>query len=380
MKRIGIIVILAFVVLVFVALAGCSKDSVGTIESGETLNYEDDFGGYDMSDESPGFGEDAILDDVSDESDETVTIDASLSPVYDSLDADGSVNVYCVKILWGMLELDSTVTDITDWSGTIEIDYGAIRPARLIRFERGDYFVRSSMTRYSFEWVSHTSIHYDGIMLFVYDLPDERTAEEGTVTFTTGPYTKTFQLSELEAFSEIVEIDNIGNKVSIESFLVTPEIQKNGFLEGRWVKKGPFHGIFFGHWVAYDGSSMGHVKGHWGTNSAGDRVFYGKWITRLGLFKGLLHGTWDTDITTESSNPTAGTFQGEWVNRAQTVMGELHGNWLAVENPPDNNGNGNGYGNVNGNGNNNDTDSVGSIPVRARGFFEGTYSEYVPDA
>lgn len=371
--------ILAIMISVFVALAGCSKDTVGTTPNESTLNYEDEFGGYTTSDESVGFGDEMILDEMSDENEEVVPVEPSLSPVYDSLDADEDVRVYCVKILWGMLELDSTITDVTDWSGSLEVEDGAIRPARLIRFERGDYIVRPRTDYTKVEWVSQTSIHYDGIMVFVYDMPDERAESANSLTFTTGPYTRTLQLSELDSLSEIVEVDNIGNSVSIEAFYVPPQVQKNGFIEGRWVKKGPRHGIFFGRWIAYDGSSMGHLRGHWGVDRSGDQVFFGKWITRLGLFKGLIRGAWSTDITTDAADPMKGQFRGKWVNRARTVMGELSGNWTAVPNPPDNNGNGNGNGDMNGNGNQRDQDDVGSIPKRARGFFQGKYSEYVPD-
>lgn len=358
-------------------ISGCSKEDGTTASLEEGLNYEGEFGGYDASDEAPAFGNEAILEEMSDDSEEAVS-EPELDPVFDSLDSEPDVRVYGMKILWGMLEFDSTVTQITDWSGSLTIERGAIRILEKIRFEKGDYLVRPRYDCNTIEWVSYTQPHFDGIFVFLYDVPDTAATTENTVTLTTGPYSRTFTMSELDSLSEIVEVDNIGNKISIEARYTPPLDCAAGFLDGKWVKKGRYHGVFFGRWVRYDGLALGHVKGHWGVNRDGDSVFFGKWINRLGQFKGFLRGTWIPDPATDAADPVMGTFEGIWADKNGNAEGPLGGEWMTVPHISVDNGNGNG----NGYGNSDDCkgdDEIGCIPKRARGFFRGRWAEDCPD-
>jgi len=366
--------LLTLALAALVIVTGCSKETSSTaVTDTGTLNYEDEFGGYTTSDEAPGFGDETILNELSGGSEEVVEPEPSMSPIFDSLDADENVNVYRMKILWGQLEGDSTAQDVIDWSGSLEIEYGAIRVATLVKFEGEDHLVRPRNDCTKLEWVSYTKPHYDGIMVFLYDSPDERAESENVVTFTTPEYTRTFSIDELESLSEIVDIDDAGNKISFESYFTSAQEQRNGFLEGRWVKKGLQRGVFYGRFVAYDGRSMGHLRGHFGISRAGDQVFFGKWITAGGQFKGLLRGTWASEDPAASIDPARGTFEGVWANRALTVNGQLGGKWVTTP--------------YRGRGGNIDDDNdppesgedVGRIPRARHGFFRGRYAETVPE-
>ncbi len=373
MKQFLIISLLAMLAGILV-LSGCSKDSMSTptVETG--LNYEDDFGGYDTSDEPPGFGDETILEEMAEDA-EVEFLEPEFTPTFDSLDHRSDVRVRRMDILWGMLEYDSTVTEVTDWSGSLEIERGAIRIATLIRFERGDYIVKPRSDCSKLEWVSFTRPHFDGILVFIYDVSDLDETEPNTVTFKTGPYERTFTMSELDSLSEIIEVDDIGNKVSFNSFITTPEDRERGFLTGRWAKSASERGVFFGRWASWDGRFLGHVRGHWGANNDGERVFFGKWISRHGSFKGLLRGTWGSDETiTDLAEPASGWFRGDWADRSLTVKGKLGGMWAAVSNPSLGDGDGIGDGGRN-NGDRGNNYEICEIHQGARGFFHGRWEK-----
>jgi hypothetical protein len=376
MKK-GIWIFGATIVLALALLTGCSKDSEVTVPTDEQgLNYEEEFGGYTATDEAPGFGDETISDDMQDNV-VTEMEEPEFSPVFDSLDSVEDVRVYRMTILWGMLEYDSTVTQSTDWSGSLTVERGAIRILSLVRFEQPfDHIIRPRIDRRTLEWVSHTQPHFDGIVVWLYDVPDSEGIYDNTVTFKTGPYTRTFDMSELESLSEVVVVDEIGNKVSFEALYLPVPDCPYGFLEGRWIKKGPENGVFYGFWANWSGMHDGHVRGHWGATNTGDRVFFGKWIDHRGKFRGFLKGTWDFNATTAQAEPVTGTFEGIWADRHRTPQGTLGGNWVAVVNPPGNNGNGNGWGNT---GDEADSGNVGSIPKRARGFFQGHWTKDCPE-
>jgi len=358
-------------------ISGCSKETTGTDPIDDGLNYEDEFGGYDASDEAPGFGDEVILGDMTEE-DEIPTPDIELGPILDSIGNVDHVRVFGMKILWGMLEFDSTVTEATDWSGSLTIDRGGIRMVSLIRFERGDEVIRPRTDRQMVEWVSYTQPHFDGIFVLLYDCPDMMTEVENTVTFTTGPYTRTFTMAELESLSEIVEVDDIGNKVSFDAFYAPRLECQFGNMEGRWVKKGPQNGVIYGRWMSADGHFLGHLRGHWGTNSSNGKVFFGKWISNLGQFRGLIRGTWGVGDATDAADPLGGWYEGVWADRNGVVQGVLGGQWTAVPNTLDD-GNGSGTGNRYENDGDRYGGDTGGIPERGHGFFSGRWAQNCPE-
>ncbi len=360
-------------------ISGCSKESAPLTSNDMGLNFEDEFGGYDASNEAPGFGDETILSEMSEDA-EVAVDDPEFSIQFATLDTLPIVKVYAMKILWGQLEFDSTVTEMTDWSGSLTIANGAIRIASLIRFEWPyDHIVRPRTDRSKLEWVSQTAPHFDGILVWLYDLSDSLGLTENTVTFQTGPYTRTFTMSELDSLSEIIEVDELGNEVSFDArYLETPDCGY-GFLGGRWVFKENNRGIFYGRWVNWSGMAMGHLRGHWGINSAGEKVFFGKWIGRGGEFKGLLRGNWDYDSNEECADcPPKGIFDGVWADRNGVIRGHLGGRWAAFPPPPDN-GNANNGNHGNGGNMGGMNDEIAGIPGHHRGFFLGRWDKFCPE-
>ncbi len=372
MKKILITLMLAAFVSALV-LSGCSKQSLETSPVETGLNFADDFGGYDISDEAPAFGDPTIAETMAADA-EMEFPEPELTPIFDSLDRRTDIRVWRMEILWGMLEYDSTVADVTDWSGSLEIKRGAIRVGTIIRFERGDHVIRRERQCSTVNWVSYTKPHYDGIMVFIYEVVDSTSTEPNTVIFKTGPYERTFEMSELDSLSEIVQVDELGNKVSFNSMLTTPEDRDRGFLRGRWVKAADSgRGVFFGRWMSWDGIFKGHVRGHWGVNDEGGRVFFGKWISMHGTFKGLLRGEWDYDNTTvDAVEPATGSFRGVWADRTLTVKGKLGGTWAAdPRRSCDGEG---GTDDSNGDTNRRGREDIGEIPRSAHGFFHGRWA------
>lgn len=326
MKKVFFLTLLAALAAALI-MNGCSKKTLDLPATEPSLNYEEDFGGYDISDEAPGFGDETIQQEMGEDA-ETQFTEPSMDPLFDSLGHRTDIRIYRMELLWGMLEFDSTVTEPTDWSGSLEIDRGAVRIITLIRFERGDHIVKPRHDHKLIEWVSITQPHFDGIMVLVYDVADSDETEPNSLTLTTGPYQRTFSMDELEELSEIVEVDDIGNKVSINASITTPVDRESGFLKGRWYKSDRENGLYYGRWTSWDGFFRGHVRGHWGLNNDGEKVFFGKWIDRQGTFKGLLRGKWGTDgSVTDNSDPVGGWFNGVWADRTQTVKGKLGGKW-----------------------------------------------------
>jgi hypothetical protein len=378
MKRFFFLVVLSAMVGAFL-ITGCTKES-GPVTSDEAgLNFEDEFGGYDASNEAPGFGDEIILSEMSEET-EIAVDDPEFANQFATLDTLPIVRVHAMKILWGMLEFDSTVTEVTDWSGSLTIEHGAIKIASLIRFERPvDHIMRPRTDCSKLEWVSYTAPHFDGILVWLYDLSDSMGLTANSVTFETGPYSRTFDISELDSLSEIIEVDEFGNKVSFEArYMPTPDCEY-GFLDGRWVIKDDDRGVFFGRWVNWSGMAMGHLRGHWGIDNAGEKVFFGKWIGCGGEFRGLLRGTWDYGVEACVDCPPAGTFRGTWADRNRVVKGGLGGRWVScLRSRDDSTGNTDNGGNGNGNmgGMNNE---IGGIPDRHCGFLHGRWNKFYPE-
>jgi hypothetical protein len=343
------LIVIALFSLTLLWIGGCSDDVTQSVPEGEeTLNLTDTYGGYTPTSEAPGFGDSEIL---ALEGSEPAEDPLARSPLIDSLNRLENVDVYSLELLWGQLEFDSTVTEITDWSGSLAVERGAVIAARLICFDHGDHLVRPRGRPRMLEWKSQTAPHYDGILVFIYDPQPDSFDTENTVTFTTEPYSRTFTMSELVSIEEIVDVGD--NQVSITAFLSEPLECGKGFMAGRWHRhphgdKGRFHG----HWISADGYILGHLKGHYGTRDDGEQVMFGKWIGIGGAFRGLLRGHWGYEDGTEDPERCCGWFDGRWDNAAGTKLGSYEGKWFASPPPPrDGEGpQGNGQGNAHGRG------------------------------
>lgn len=318
-------------VIFLVAVSGCSRNdnpagATGDAVAGEELDLEQSFGGYTTTAESPGFGDDELLKSEDDGIDAEDALQED--PGILDLAARAETRVYSVRLAWGMLEGDSTVTAETDWSGSVSLTTdGAIVVERIIHFERGDYIVRPRTDRMTVGLVSNTGRQYDGLLLTLYD-PEESDVVaaadvENVLEVKLGGFEMSWPLADLDSLDEIIDVDNLGNQFAIQAFQVT-DFCPRGFLSGRWAPTRAGRGVFRGRWTSRYGLSHGWLKGHWGTNDAGDQVFFGKYIGQNGEFRGLLRGTWG-----RSPDRPGGWFQGRWHRGDRTVAGGLRGIWVA---------------------------------------------------
>ncbi len=329
---------LAVIGLFVIGLAGCSDNNVAP-ENGEeeNINLTDNFGGYKATNEQPAFGDPDIASlEGSDEADDPM----GRHPEVDSIMHLPEVNVYSVEFLWGHLEVDSTETEVTDWSGSLTVERGAIVAVRLIRFEEGDFIVRPRFLRRVLEFESRTRPSFDGMLVYVYDPQLSESPIENSLTFASGPFTRTFSMSELASISELIDVGS--NQFSVNGFKLERLACGEGFFEGKWVRPASENGrgTFVGRWISGDGLMLGHVRGHFGNRDDGTQVLFGKWISIAGIFRGFLKGEWGFGTDDEPEATNKGWFAGDIYNREEVIIGEYDANWIAKERP----GNGHGRG------------------------------------
>jgi hypothetical protein len=330
--------ILTMIFLFSFLVSGCIFESAKKINNDNTQaqvpNLEDEFGGYKPTNEAPGFGDSEILDEFGE--DQEVADLLSQDPQIASQMENPAVDVYFLRITWGMLEGDTSAVNVIDWSGKATIDQGTLILLKTIRFEQGDYIHRPRPDRQTLEWTSYTGPHFDGICIAIVAPPNEITTAtvEGNFTFSTTPFTRTFSFSELESIDVIYPVDEYGNEISFVGHKKQVVPCGGGFLEGRWIKTKPDQGKFFGKWINRDGTLAGHLKGHWGIRENGEKLFFGKYVSIDGEFKGLLKGRWgygkDEGLSPEGLRPEGeGWFFGHWYDRHHRMAGILKGHWRA---------------------------------------------------
>ena len=334
MKRWTVQTLVAPLLFGAVLFGGCSqRPSSGTAIDDGALSLEAPYGGYTATNESPQFGE--MLSPSAFEESEPAFDGLVESDEWDRLSSAAGATVYLVAVRWGMLDGDSTVTMATDWSGSAAVSHGVIGVRRLIRFERAqDHLLGPRTSRQLVEWASQTTVHYDGLLLTIVDPPATNADvadDEGTLSISAGEYSQTFLFSELAELDLLVDVDNLGNQVSIESRSGAVHRCGGGPTSGVWAfDDDHVSGHFLGAWMSADGAVAGHVRGHFGVH--GDaQLFYGKIIGLDGEFRGYLRGHWwrgDTD------RPHGG-FEGEWIAADGHPFGIIRGRWHAGRNSDD---------------------------------------------
>jgi hypothetical protein len=309
-------------------LVGCGSDSTPTVfEEPAELSLDEPFGGYKAADQPPGFGESEILSTMT--ADEAAPEFAGDSVDVDTLYGNPRFTLYTITVRWGQLEGDSTVTAETDWSGMASLVRGHLKLTRIILFERGqDSIIRPRPSPLEIGWVSKTIGHFDGLSFLIADplFPDDVLPVESSFTFSTGPFTATFDLDDLADLDTVITVDNQGNQVAITAHRLAPDPCGKGFMEGVWRANNHLNkmGKFLGKWVADDGSLTGHFRGHWGKRGNGEQVFFGQWIDLSGVFKGLLRGTWEPD----PDRPGHGYLHGGIFIDGQTEIGRFRGEYI----------------------------------------------------
>ncbi len=255
----------------------------------DDVNFDinDDNGGYDTRDESPGFGDDSFFSMFRED-----------EPAHDPMENDpgvitmgedpGNVIAYA-RLVWGQLQYDPKVTDPTDWSGAIWVDQGALVVKRLIRFEPETDWIEERVDMSRIDLVSETTVHNDGLLIQIID--EEPGLGEGNLLHVElGELVYSIPVDSLDGYSEIVDVDEAGNQFSINAVPVLD--CPNGFMHGIWVESETDRGIFRGGWFSWEGELLGHYRGHWGISEEGDNLFRGKLIDLDGNFWAMLRGQW----------------------------------------------------------------------------------------
>lgn len=333
-RRTFLITLIAIAVMAF-GSSGCNSLFGSSSPEGETdsdnyadsfyedtnLDLEDPSGGYDTDDEQPAFG-DAEFAAMFEEDPEVADTVGDETDVIDMED-EPQARIYYLRLLWGQLRCDTEIEEVTDWAGSIRVDRGAIVVKRRIKFENlTDWVVLPREDEKVVDLYSLTRSHHDGLLLKIID-PTPELDEINELVIDMGPAQITVAVADLDGYEGLVDIDDLGNQVSLQS----PRILDcpNGFLHGVWAKRGANErGVFRGVFTSYEGGILGHLRGHWGIDDAGERVFRGKYIGRDGAFRGLIDGTW----TPDTDSPRGfGSFEGEWMDENEDSQGELGGHY-----------------------------------------------------
>ncbi len=333
MRQIAARLTLFILLLAAPFMTGCLEDSSPTGPDGSgdpvlnegfentDLNAKD--GGFTATDENPYFGSEAVLKVQEGE------VEAHDDLAYDGglLEGDPSYDVYFLRIAWGQLDGDSANHVVTDWTGSVTLDRGAIKVERIILFEReqGDHLV-PRVDRRLVEFASHTTRHFDGLLLRVYVPVVDIASTLNTITLTTPVFSKTYEVSQLAGLAEVFTVDELGNQVSFRAEKRPPLPCLAGYMAGFWLMNlEGTRGAFGGVWVADDGRPAGYLRGFFGVNAEGHRVLFGKWISLSGAFRGILRGTYEV-------NPEGGgTFEGHWVNRSGLAEGGFAGHFRIAD-------------------------------------------------
>jgi len=328
-----------FLLLVLAATAltigGCSTS---TEPADNTSNLEN-FGSYQATDEpSADFGDPALAELLTDQSEQPYTDPAATSPAVDSLENSLRPDLFCFRMVWGNLARDSNITNLTDWSGTLTLSRGAVIVTRLIGFEPGQDSIITRpylniMTGLNMiEWGSSTSWHLDGIGARLI-VPQSPTDELVTVTYESSRLKITFTMDRFDDLDTLISIGP-GNAISFHSIRCEriPAIPTNGYLTGRWGRDENGNGIFYGRWMNVTGQIMGAVKGDWGIDSTGHRFFVGKYVDISGCFEGFVKGTWrDFPMSSSADRCPTGGFWGRVFDADRQPIGEIKGHYMRAE-------------------------------------------------
>src|SRR5262249_16926562 len=96
-------------------------------------NFVDPTGGYTMTTEPTAFGDPQLA--------QIEAAESAFDVPQDSIPPDSTA--FMVRIAWGQLENNPSATIVTDWSGSISVDQGALFVVRLLGFEllQGDHLI-----------------------------------------------------------------------------------------------------------------------------------------------------------------------------------------------------------------------------------------------
>ena len=299
MKALKIFLTSLFVLTLGLGIQGCSSLTGSDGPSSGDDFYDDSFfedlnfdinnedGGYDASTESPGFGDPSFTSMFVE--DEPANDPWENDPGVIAMGEDPGNVVAYARLIWGQLQHNPEITEITDWTGNIWVDSGAIVVKRLIRFESGTDWVDERQMETALGVVSQTTVHNDGLLLQIIN-DEPGLGDDNLLHVELGEFIYSIPVDSLDGYHELVDVDELGNQFSINA---VPKLDcPNGFMNGIWVEGETDRGILRGGWFSWEGELMGHYRGHWGISEEGDSLFRGKLIDLDGNFWAMLRGHW----------------------------------------------------------------------------------------
>jgi len=343
-------------------MTGCSDEAAGP--SGQAVIAGDDYenldfnqpnGGLTATDEDVAFGDKAFEDllfnedlEVSDDpmltDPEVLSLEAMAEDPPDSNEEDRPRFTFA-RLEWGMihgpidsLDFPGDCGDL-DWSGTISVDRGLLVVSRVILFEfPWDHLVRPRPDRQTVGFVSHTSCHFDGLVLKIIERAEDLdpTLPPNMLHIATGPFAGDFTLAELAGMNESFPVDDVGNTLHLTGFTLNDIVRcPKGFLNGRWrvlPVDAPVDtllpgdpdlsvqfGTFGGPWINLSGHIVGFMRCGYGLDQEGNRVFSGKRIDRMGHFTAFVNGTWEAG----PDGVSLAGFHGDWATPDNVRAGVL---------------------------------------------------------
>jgi len=332
-------------------VAGCSDSPTDTTNGGANapemaMNLALPDGGTGTNSEAPYFGDRYFATYLNENIDADVPDPMASSSQMSVAEDRADASVLFLRVVWGNTDRGPDAPDssntLTDWTGYAEVSDGVLIPLRTIAFERRDHIVPRWLSPdpdfQRVDWVSHTSLGRDGILfkIFVPAPGDSNLISNGdgltaddTFTFTTGPLTISFPLSEIAGLDSVVTVD-AHNGVSFVGFDRDDlsDLCLRGSMEGAWIRvQSDDHlgGYFRAAWIGPLGNLIGHVRGRWGVED-GQKVFVGKIIRRDGTFLAHIHGNWAPN----PDRPGTGTFEGRFGVNGET-LGGTRGRWMVSE-------------------------------------------------
>jgi len=335
MKRLPLFLLTLLVIASMTWVAGCrSPESPAAGSDGtdiadltnreESPDLNDAYGGFNMRDDQPAFGDAAMAGEFVEEANYADRFDSD----DDVVDEDGSDRPrHFLRITWGNLHRDEGITNPTTWDGALSISSGAIVLKRIIKFEENDRILERTQ-RDLLEWESKTLPHFDGILVRVVPRVSDSSTDVASNTddvvlrFRTEPFSVEIKVSDLPGLNRVVTLDD-GTAIAFQTITLDPSACPHGPMRGVWANHPERQGGYiFGKWGTADGHVIGFIKGIYGTNDAGKKVFFGKMIDFNGRFEGLVRGEWG-----HGDREHSGWYEGRWVDRNLGIKGGLRGNW-----------------------------------------------------
>ncbi len=340
---------MALLLAAVLAMGGCSNDSTKPDNhntQGDTPSLEGALGGLTAGNESPAFGDPGLASSV-----------AAEAPANDAMCDDpmivrwasgDSARTYALTLTWGILASDPAIEGsadsggavVTDWSGHLSVNRGGVVVRSTIAFEFGDHVIRPRTDRRRVDWISHTSTSFDGLRILIHQpMREGETGDQDSLTVVAGTHTWVFLVNDLAAIDRTDDVDDLGNKFSIQGFIVgdEPGPCARGFLGGVWNAPADPEslGTFQGRWVSRFGQVSGFVRGHYGINDQGHRVLFGKYVDEAGTFQGFLRGTWEQ--AGHEGGPhhgmmmrSFGMFHADLLDADQRTIGDVRGHWRST--------------------------------------------------